>query len=299
MLNARFILSAVCALGVAALLFGAAPALRPAPVWPDKIVFGLVPSEGGADILARYKPLAEHLERTLGITVQTMTATDYAGVITAMGHKHVDIAYFGPKAYVEASDRAGARALAMELSKDGVPGYRGLIIAKRGGRIASVDDLKGKSFAFTDPNSASGYLVPLVHFVRDRKVQPKDFFGQVKFAGSHAASVLAVTNGSVDGAATNDLDLARIVASGQLKEDDVTVLWKSELIPGSPIAGRSDLPASLRSAIIGALMTVRDDKSLTTALGSGGYVYASDADFDIMRYLNHLQSEQAKEGKKP
>jgi phosphonate transport system substrate-binding protein len=261
--------------------------------WPDKIVLGLVPSEGSSDILERYKPMREHLERVLGIKVEAMSTSDYTGVITAMSHKHVDIAYLGPKSYVEAATRAGAVAVAMELDKDGVPGYHGLIIARADSGFKTVADIKGKTFAFTDPNSTSGSLVPLMHFKRDLKTEPKKFFKEVRFAGSHPAAILAVVNGSVDAAATNDLDLARVVKSGQVRQGDLSVLWTSELIPGSPMVVRRDLPESLKAAILGAILTLNEDKQALEQLGNGGYTYANDASFDVMRYLMRLQEEGA------
>ncbi|MBY0313751.1 MAG: phosphonate ABC transporter substrate-binding protein [Phycisphaerales bacterium] len=284
------------AAGTRAVESAAAEAPRTSPAqaeWPDKLVLGLVPSEGSSDVVERFKPMSIHLERVLGVKIETMSSSDYAGMITAMSQKHVDVAYLGPKSYVEAATRAGAVAVAMELDKDGVPGYHGLIVAKKSSGWKTVDDIRGKTFAFTDPNSTSGCLVPMMHFHRDLKVDPKTYFREVRFAGSHQASTLAVSNGSVDAAATNDLDLARVVKSGQVREDDLVILWTSELIPGSPMVVRKDLPISLRAAITGALMMLNDDKAAQERLGNGGFVYASDTSYDVMRYLMSMQAKQA------
>lgn len=83
--------------------------------WPKEVTMGLIPTEGGADIVDRFKPFTAHLEKELGVKVKAISASDYAGVITAMTNKHIDFAYFGPKSYVEAAEKAGAEALAMEL----------------------------------------------------------------------------------------------------------------------------------------------------------------------------------------
>jgi phosphonate transport system substrate-binding protein len=296
----------LCALAATALLFvvpthrtDAAEPPKVAPsggqaAWPSKIVLGLVPSESGADIIARYQPMVEQLRQVLGIEIEPMTATDYSGVVTAMAHKHVDVAYLGPKAYVEAADRAGAQAIAMELGRDGQAGYKGMIVCKKGA-ATTLNELRGKTLAFTDPNSTSGYLVPLMHFRRDLHEEPKGFFREVRFAGSHAGAVLAVINGSVDAAATNDLDLGRLVQAGQVRTTDLEIVWTSELIPGAPMVVRKDLPESLKAAIIGALVTLRDHKDQLEKLGNGGYIAASDSDYDVMRYLLRLQEEEKKQ----
>ena len=139
--------------------------------WPQTIKVGLIPTESSADIIQRFKPLMDHLESTLGVKVEPFSALDYAGIITAMAHKHIDFAYFGPKSYVEASTRANAQALAIEVDKSGAQGYYGVIITRKGSGIENLDQAvgNGHTFAFTDPNSTSGCLAPSVLFYRDLK----------------------------------------------------------------------------------------------------------------------------------
>jgi phosphonate transport system substrate-binding protein len=271
---------------------GASETTSPAQ-WPMKLVLGMVPTEGSSDVITRFKPLADHLERVLGIPVESKSSSDYAGMITAMAGKHVDLVYMGPKAYIEAADRASAQAIAMEIAVDGQPGYRGVILAKKDSGFKTISDIKGKTMAFVDPNSTSGYLVPLMHFTRDLNTDPKTFFRDVRFAGSHQAALLAVKNGGVDAGATNDLDMGRIVASGQVTADEFVVLWKSELIPGSPMVVRKDLPESLKAAIVGALVSITDDPETVKAIGNGGYTYANDASYDVMRYLVRMGKDGA------
>ena len=263
------------------------------PEWPAKIKVGFIPTEGGSDTLARFQILTEHLHKVLGIEVEGFSASDYAGIITAMAHKHIDFAYFGPKSYTEAAEKANAQAVAMELDEQGRPGYTGILISKKGSGIKTVEDAKGKLFAFTDPNSTSGYLVPNVLFARDLKVKPEEYFKEVKFSGSHGASILAVHGGTIEVAATNDIDMTRMVEKGSVSWDDFNILWKSDLIPGAPMAARSDLPESLKAAFAGALLMLNSDKAVLTKLGNGGYGFSDDATYDIIRYLKRLKAELA------
>jgi phosphonate transport system substrate-binding protein len=286
----------ICVMALIALCAGSlVPSVAGAaqPEWPDKVKIGLIPTEGGADILVRFKPLIAHLERTLGVEVEGYSASDYAGIITAMTHKHIDFAYFGPKSYTEASEKAGAQAVALELNKAGQAGYNGIIITRKGSGITSMDQIKDKLFAFTDPNSTSGYLVPMVLFARDLKVKPEEYFKQVKFSGSHGASILAVKNGSIQVAATNNIDLDRMIEKGQASMSEFNVLWTSELIPGAPMAVRKDLPESLKAAFAGALMMFNSDKSGLEKLQNGGYAPADDTNYDIVRYLKRLKKQLA------
>lgn len=262
--------------------------------WPKVIKVGLIPTEGGADIIKRFKPLLDHLSRMLGVKVEGFSASDYAGIITAMAHKHIDFAYFGPKSYTDAANKAGAQALVLELNKKKQPGYYGIIISKKGSGIKTLAQAKGKTFAFTDPNSTSGFLVPNILFARDLKVKPEAYFKKVSFSGSHGASILAVKNGSVQVAATNNIDRDRMVEKGQASLADFNILWTSDLIPGAPMCARKDLPESLKAAFAGALIMFNSDKKGLQKLQNGGYAFADDTTYDVIRYLKRLKKEMAK-----
>jgi phosphonate transport system substrate-binding protein len=262
--------------------------------WPAKIRLGLIPTEGGSETKERFEPLVKHLEKCLCIEVEAVSASDYAGIITAMSHNHLDFAYYGPKSYTEAAEKANAEALVMERNKKGEPGYYGIIITRQDSGIKTMEDARGRVFTFTDPNSTSGFLVPNILFARELKTAPEDYFKQVKFSGSHGASILAVKNMSIDVAATNNLDLDRMIEKGQVSAEDFRILWKSDLIPGSPIAARKDLPASLKTAVTGALVSFSGDKAGLEKLQNGGFIYANDTNYDVIRYLKRLKKELAK-----
>ena len=283
----------VLALAVSMLLGFAGLSQAAGPEWPAKIKVGFIPTEGGSDTLARFKILTDHLQKTLGIEVEGFSASDYAGIITAMAHKHIDFAYYGPKSYTEAAEKANAQAVVMELDEMQRPGYTGILISKKGSGIKTVEDAKGKLFAFTDPNSTSGFLVPNVLFARDMKVKPEEYFKEVRFSGSHGASILAVNGGTIDVAATNDIDMTRMVEKGAVAWENFNILWKSDLIPGAPMAARADLPESLKAAFAGALLKINGDKDALKKLGNGGYGFCDDATYDIIRYLKRLKAELA------
>jgi len=267
--------------------------------WPDKIKLGLIPTEGGADIQARFKPLIDHLEAQLDIKVEPFSASDYAGIITAMAHKHIDFAYFGPKSYVEASARAGAQALALELNKDGAKGYYGIIVTNKTSGITTLEQATNQThtFAFTDPNSTSGCLVPSVLFYRDLETPPEKLFREVSFSGSHGASILAIKNHKIEVASTNNIDFNRMVEKGAVSKEDFNIIWKSELIPGAPMCGRKDLPQSLKAAFTGALMSFNFNKRGLDKLQNGGYAPVNDATYDVVRYMKRLKAKlQEKQG---
>ena len=271
----------VAALVLGCCLPGLAIAAAPAD-WPKEINFGLIPTESSANITERYDDLAKHVEKQLGIPVKMQTATDYAGVITAMQFKHIDLAYFGPKSYVEAAQRANAEAFVMEIAEDGSKGYHGLILTKSDSPIKSMAEAKGKTWTFTDPNSTSGTLVPTVYFVKTLKIDPEQYFAKVIYSGSHEASILAIKSGKVDLGSTNDLDLERGNGKNWDAKKDFRVLWTSDLIPGSPMAYRKDLPDSLKKALKEAFVSFKDAEGLKK-LKLKGYEAADDAAYNPIR----------------
>jgi len=259
--------------------------------WPKRVKLGIIPVEGGSESKLRFEPLQKHLQKTLGIPVEIVTAGDYAGVITAMTHNHIQFAFFGPRSYVEAVERAEAELVAMELDEDGNPGYSPIIIARKDSGIRTMAEAKGRTFVYTDPNSTSGYLVPAIVLSRDLKLDPERHFSRISFSGSHGASILAVKNGSVDLAATNDSDLKRMIERGAVGADDILVVHRGNPLPGAPMVCRRDLPASLKAAFLGALLQTRQQPELLAKIKIGGYALAADSDYDIIRYLRNLQRQ--------
>ncbi|MCX7965094.1 MAG: phosphonate ABC transporter substrate-binding protein [Syntrophorhabdaceae bacterium] len=260
--------------------------------WPEKLVFGVIPTDTSVNMTERYDNLIKYLENKLGTKIEFKVATDYAAVITGMQFKHIDFAYFGPKSYVEAAARANAEAFVLEVTNDSGRGYYGTIIVNKNSPFKTVWDLKGKTFAFTDPNSTSGTLVPTVYFVNEMKIDPHVFFSKVIYSGSHQASILAVKNGKVDAAATNDLDLARGDKKMWDAEKDFTILWRSRLIPGSPIAYRKDLPESLKKALRDAFISYNDKDGLAK-LKLKCFEPVTDDTYNTIRELMQLTKKQS------
>lgn len=250
--------------------------------WPDQLTFGVIPVASSRNMSDSFGNLNDHLKKELGIDVKLQMAGDYAGVITGMQHNHIDIAYLGPKSYCEAAKRANAEALVVEVGQSGVAGYHGYILTKAGSGLKSIEDLKGKKWAFTDPHSTSGTLVPTIHF-NNINIDPEKYFSRVIYSGSHEASILSVKAGKVDGASTNDLDFDRGLGTHWTK-DDFNILWKSDLIPGSPMAVRRDLPVSLKKAIQNAFLSYNDKDGLEK-LKISGFQKANDGLYDGIREL--------------
>jgi len=251
--------------------------------WPKEITYGVIPVAGAQEMKNTFGKVANYLQKELGIKVKLVTPSDYAGVIVGMAHKHIDVAYLGPKSYCEAAKRANAEALVVEIdAASGIPGYYGYILTKKGSGLKTLADIKGKKWAFTDPNSTSGTLVPTVMFA-NKGINPKSYFSRVVYSGSHEASILSVKNGKVDAASTNNLDFNRGLGK-QWNKNTFNIIWKSKLIPGSPMAVRKALPESLKMAIKGAFISYNDKANLET-MKIAGYAPANDNIYNGVRAM--------------
>lgn len=257
--------------------------------WPEKINFGVIPTAGSTSMKENFSGLTEHLNKKLGINVELQLAGDYTGVITGMQHKHIDVAYFGPESYVQAQKRANAEALVVEVdAESGLPGYRGIILTKKDSGLNTLESIKDKTWAFTSSQSTSGTLVPTVMFSKSG-IDPQKYFSKVLYSGGHEASILSIKAGKIDAASTNTLDFNRGLGKAWT-ENDFNIIWTSDLIPGSPMAVRGDLPESLKKALKEAFISYNDKDGLNK-LKIKGYIEANDSMYNPIRDLIEVKKQ--------
>ncbi|MDQ0083071.1 phosphonate transport system substrate-binding protein [Variovorax boronicumulans] len=255
----------------------AMPALAAPP-----LTIGLIPAEDSQAMIESSRQVLDSLQQQLGMPVKPFVATDYNGVIEALRSKKLDVAYLGPFSYVLANQIADVEAFAVAVTKKtGQSSYKSVIIARKESGLAKTADLKGRTFAFVDPTSASGHLFPKAGLLQ-AGYDPETFFSRVIFSGSHDASILAVGNKKVDAAAVADRILASAIAKGQVKADELEIVWSSNPIPESPMVWRKDLDPALKAKIAKALANVKDlpwgDQGVLN-----GFQPTNDAAYNVVR----------------
>jgi phosphonate transport system substrate-binding protein len=276
----------------------ATPSAATDPSWPREITFALLSTENSSEITRRWGPILAQLEKDLGIKVKAVNATDYRGTIEALKFKKAEIGHLGPKSYVEASTNnyANVEPIAQLQLANGSLGYRSCLIVHADSDMFSPEDIAGETFAFNDPNSTSGYLVPSAFFMTEMNVDPKKFFSKVTFSGSHEASILAVANKKAEVASTNLPDLQQLTRENKVPRNALRVIWVSKLIPNDPIVVRKDMPASLRAAITESLTTMKArNPEAFKEIGAwvGNFVPADDAKYQVIRDLNDVAKKLA------
>jgi phosphonate transport system substrate-binding protein len=253
----------------------------------ETLRMGLIPADDAAEMLRAYEPVKEYLSEELGMPVEIQVTSDYTAAIEAMKQNHIDMAWFGPFSYVIAANVAEAEAIVNGVRRsDGRSDYHSIIIANAKSGIENLEDLKGKSFAFVDPASTSGNLMPRKMLIKNG-IDPEEDFDQYFYAGTHNAVQYAVANGKVDAGASGDNVYDRMIKEGQIDPEVSKIIYKSDPIPGSPIVVRGDLPEELKKKITDALVNM-DQKTINKVDGWGdiaSYNKVSDSDYDVIREI--------------
>jgi phosphonate transport system substrate-binding protein len=286
----------VGAFGMVLMLAGSAMAADPS--WPKELTFALLSTESAPEVGRRWTPVLEQLGKDLGLPIKQVAATDYRGSIEALKFNKAQIGQLGPKGYVEASTNNYANVVpVVQLQHtNGSLGYRSCLIVHADSDLFSPEDIGGKTFAFNDPNSTSGYLVPMTFFLMEMAIDPQAYFPKLTFSGSHEASIVAVANKKVEVASTNLPDIQQMTREGKIPRGALRVIWVSKLIPNDPIVVRADLPESLRQAIQHSLTGMKaSHPEAFTAGGAwiGGFVKVDDAAYQIIRDLNETAKRLA------
>jgi phosphonate transport system substrate-binding protein len=262
--------------------------------WPNKVVIGFLPNEeGDADKKTALRLLAKDCAEVLGVPVEVVICEDYNAVIETMRNKKTHIAYFGPFSYILAHDRSAAEALVVS-AKNGERKnafYSSVFITRTNTGISKLNDIKGKKFAFVDPASTSGNLVPRAILVQAFNVKPDQvdggLFSSVQFSGSHSNSLLAVANGAVDAAAVTRLTYETGVTKGTIKANEVKIIHESEPIPNSPIAVRGDLPSDFKERVRQFFVSWKNIEEWNRLRNIKGslFISISDKDYDTIRAI--------------
>jgi len=273
-----------------------------------EINFGVLSTESQANQKPLWEPFAAEMSKEIGIPVKPFYVTQYAALIEAMRFGKVQAAWLGGKSYVEAAKIADVEAFAQVIGDDGTKGYYSYLITNKDNPIATEAKAEGGdkyviknapklTFAFNDPNSTSGFLVPSYYVFIRNNIDPKKAFKRLIFAGNHEATALAVANKQVDVATNNSEALGRLELTNPAARNKLEIIWKSSEIPSDPITYRKDLPEDIKKKLQNFFYNYKDEKILNPFKVSG-FAPAQDKNWNTIRELEiakAIQETQAKD----
>ena len=229
---------------------------------------GILGGENTQDRLARYDVFQKLLSDHLRMPVKLFPAADYAGVMQGIAAGQLEAAEFGASGFAGAwLDCKCIEPVVVPQEKDGSTYYYSVMVVRADSGIKTLAEMKGRSLAWADPNSTSGYLIPSAT-LKTKGINLADgaYFSKTGFSGGHEQGVVAVLNKQYDAAVTwtsgqGEMEegytrgnLRSMVDRKMLKMSDVRIIWQSGKIPNGPWAVRTALPADLKKSFADFLL---------------------------------------------
>jgi phosphonate transport system substrate-binding protein len=247
----------------------------------------LTPSQKPTDLLVAGEAFGAALGKLVGVPIRVTVASDYAAVVEALRNRTADLAFVHPAGYV----LANREAKAMIVAKDqwhGNTSYTSRIYVRKDSGITTLEGLRGKTIAFVDPSSTSGYVYPMVMLIQKGLVQnrdPKTFFKEFVFSGSHDAGLLALLNGHVDAFASFDQAREQYLKDPAQREK---LIWIAESapIPEGGICAREGLDPALFAKVRTALLSMKGPAYapiLKALYDIDGFEPAEDREYEPVR----------------
>lgn len=186
----------------------------------DVLRVSAIPDEAPTELLRKFKPLGAYLEQQLGMKVEFVPVADYAAVVESLAADRLDMAWLGGFTFVQTRLKTGNAIPLVQRAED--EKFTSKIISADPA-VQSLQDLKGKTFAFGSVSSTSGSLMPRYFMLQDG-IKPEEFFSRIAYSGAHDATAAWVQAGKADGGVLNASVWDKLVAAGKVDPDKVKVI---------------------------------------------------------------------------
>jgi phosphonate transport system substrate-binding protein len=190
---------------------------------PATLRMSAIPDENPTELMRIYAPFAEYLRREIGIPVQFTPVVDYAATVEGMAANKLDLVWFGGLTHVQARIRTANTAYAIAMREEDLQ-FKSVFITNPHAHVKSLQDLKGKTFAFGSAGSTSGHTMPR-YFLLKAGLVPEQDFSKFSYSGAHDATALWVQSGRVDAGALNFSVWEKLVETKKVDTAQVFVFW--------------------------------------------------------------------------
>ncbi|MDH1441443.1 putative selenate ABC transporter substrate-binding protein [Pseudomonas sp. GD03721] len=222
----------------------------------DVLKVSAIPDEAPTELLRKFKPLGAYLEQELGMKVEFVPVADYAAVVEALAADRIDMAWLGGFTFVQAHLKTGNAVPLVQREQDAE--FTSKFITSDPA-VKSLQDLKGKTFAFGSVSSTSGSLMPRYFMLQDG-IKPEDFFSRVAYSGAHDATAAWVQAGKADGGVLNASVWQKLVDAGKVDTDKVKVFATTPTYYDYNWTVRGNLDADLQAKIKSAFLALDPTK---------------------------------------
>ncbi len=243
---------------------------------------GVVPLESPAVMFKKFMPLAEYLGKKLKKKIDLKVAVDFQGAVSDIGQGITQLCFMTPSTYIEAHKKYSVKVLVKAL-REGKPFQHSVIVAKEGAHINTVEDVKGRSFAFGDPHSTSSHIVPRAMLLA-AGIDIKDLL-YYNYLGHHDDVAKAVLGGDFDAGGIMESTAQKFKGMG------LKLIKFSEDIPEFNICVSKELDEQVVAEVKNALVGISDATAEGTAIlkpvneSYTGFLEAADEDYDNVRVM--------------
>lgn len=246
--------------------------------------FGSYASERPSEELRKLEPFKRYLEASLKeqglpVNVEISIFATYEEGLDALVTGDIDFSRLGPASYILAKRKNHDLTLLASEAHGGDKNFPAVIVVARDSPIKTIADLRGKRFAFGDPNSTAGRYLPQAELAR-AGVNARNL-ASYEFLGRHDKVLFAVASGRFDAGATNVNTFTKYADAKNLRE---LVRYPS---PTHAWTARSKLDPAMVKALRKALLDMADP-ALTELIDRNGFLPATDGDYDEMRRIMNL-----------
>jgi phosphonate transport system substrate-binding protein len=211
-----------------------------------------IPEEAATEQVRKFTPLAQYLERTLGVKVEFTPVSDYPAAVEALVNRKVDLVWFGGFTHVQAQLRSGGKIIPIAQREEDTQ-FRSVFIAKTDSGIKTLADMKGKQISFGSASSTSGHLMPRSNLL-DAGINPEKDFRRIAYSGAHDATIASVVSGKVDAAALDITVWRKFVAENKVDTKAVDVFHTTAPYFNYNWSMHADMPAAMRERVTKALL---------------------------------------------
>lgn len=239
-------------------------------------------------------PLAQYLSGKLGVPVEIVRAENYGHLGELMKTGKVDLGSFSPLSYVRARNGEPALQPVVNFISDGAATSAGYIVVRADSPVNTLEELQGRSFAYVDPSSTSGYLYPRA-LLRSKNLDANALFSRTLFTGNHEASLQAVYDRKVDAAAIFQGALPALSRSRGIDPLSFRIIAKTMRTPKDIFCARARLPpevvTQLRRALLAISARTEEGRRVLSPLNVNGFIPADDALYETVRQVDAQLAE--------
>ena len=235
-----------------------------------------------------YKQLIDYIAAKLGSPVEMVQKESYDDMDGMLERGQVQLAFVCSGPYVKDREKFGVELLVAPQSH-GKPFYHAYIIVHRDSTIKDLAGLQGKKFAFTDPKSNTGALVPSYMIAKEFKVKPEKFFGEVVYTRSHDRSIEAVAKKFIDAASVDSLIYDYAVQKDPLYTSLTRIITRSPPYGIPPLVATKRVDPGLKNRIKKLLLNMHADpegKAILDGIMVDKFIVPIDSDYDSVRTMS-------------